>query len=1248
MPNIGDIAVPDPGVSGTFPLVPDVGFGRSRVPEIAVHRFGSANAKIEQRFYLGDGLTRYPVRKGKLTYADQQALRDFWEARSGPYQGFTYNVPDEDMAGGIAATTCRFENEPLSYEHLSDAVATTGVMLVEVPASSPTYTTASTDERFPSSGLESALLDQAQEVVPLITITVKESGYDAIYLSDRECTVDSQLYQARLLRWDGISQAMNAEADLAAFVPGNADKVMRDLAADTSLWRAQVQFSLLHVGTLVRLDLWSGEVVDYSHDEGPEFTLHCSDRLYELTLDFPERTITRSCWKEFDDGANCPYAAEGSGGDGYECDKGFATANGCQAHSMDDYFGGITVKPQGVRSKDNSTGTWGMGRKLLSTVSLVADSIYGQPLQHIYTDVKMPVNCQIAAGREDGDFYAALGIVGAGPISGFSSDFFAHKLDGQPAHGNPIPWGLRKSHGGTATAGAKAEDSDPDTDSDEFSLSDKSGNFTGERAAGVAFVEVRRSDEKGLQLSRLQEHQLETSITGGLGGWVWDAGGDRSWSATITNPVWIAVNAILRARGLFAASEATQEAAFDWDSAEAAAAICNTVVDKIIGAGTETQYKFAGVIAERRPLRDWLLEILNTALGYFVMSGGKVKFGTRHNSSAVEAFTAGNVLAQSISLSARRPRFNHLEGNYGDAEFEWRPNTITAYDIDHASEIGGGSGPQFLKSQMNLVGVSGQSHASRIVTTRLREELGGITAAERKAARYVRFRTTILALAVEPGMVCSLTHDEMPGGSGEFRVRRWRLNGDWSVDVEGETTVDSMYDLTIGPKPDDVTPDPVPAELHEVVLPPQPWFPYYEQPHADDPLLDETDWQFGLTQAYDTLADDTAGAKLRITGRYPVTKTLDTYAPLVGSVSVATTGGSIASGAHVTFVLVATDATGQSSPGSQPASVPVDVGTDTNKIVLSDITWPSGTESFRLYAAVDHNILPVQFGSGFGEGFDPGFEGGGQPSSLEITNVDNVRTRGLPKRNLSTLRVRAKVCEHAGVFGQAISAIESTGDIRIDDMGWTTDEWAGRICSIITDASDGSAQIWNFTVVSNTADTLVVTPDPNDSNLAVEAIDVLIMRAMATSFSSVTIGDAKFQNTIYPTGMNTDEEVGRVVRIIHGTGAGQQRRIVSNTATVLTVDSPWTTTPDATSLFVVEQAAWAYQADVGDLAHEVVDGILTLDMPVANYLERTLTVEVTTLDKFGREPISRVNPRREIYVYGEDPGGLKTGIIAYA
>ena len=121
---------------------------------------------------------------------------------------------------------------------VADYACSLGVTLIEIPTTAPVYPLNSTVTRFPSAGLQAALLAQAQQLIPLIKIQPLQAGYPAIYLSDRRCTVGAQLYQARLLDFDGISQGMGGEADQATFTFGNADRVMRDLANDVDLFRA--------------------------------------------------------------------------------------------------------------------------------------------------------------------------------------------------------------------------------------------------------------------------------------------------------------------------------------------------------------------------------------------------------------------------------------------------------------------------------------------------------------------------------------------------------------------------------------------------------------------------------------------------------------------------------------------------------------------------------------------------------------------------------------------------------------------------------------------------------------------------------------------------------------------------------------------------------------------------------------------------------------------------------------------------
>jgi hypothetical protein len=812
---IGNIAVPEIAPGGSFPLIGDYGSSFQIPARIVEHVFGSANAKITQRFYLGDGAKRWRVVRQDLTQTERGLLRTHWESNSGGYGAFTYNAPNPD--GSTTAYTVRYENEPLSFEMLEGAVSSVGVTLVEIPTTGPTYSLTGTQTRFPSSGLQAALLDQVQTIFPVIKIQPTTSGYPAIYVSDRRATIGSQLYQARLIDWGGISQSLGNESDDGQFKFGNADRVMTALANDVDLFRARIEFSLFHVGTGIKIDLWAGDILHWSADEGPEFPVSASDGLYELNLPYPPRRISRTCWKDLDDGLSCPASSSGGTNLGTPCDKGYATPAGCTFHNMMPFFGGIVATPQAVFTKDNSTGVFGFGRSPLTSVSLIADSIYDEVIPEIYTDVPMPVNCKIVEGRDEGDFYIALGIVGEGPIEygsltrpGPPPTTIEHSLDGQYWHEYPKTLiGLRRGRGHDP-----AQNNDPDTDSDKFSLGQGGHGiqtYGPEKSAGTAFIEIRRTDAKGLQLSRLSEHQMQAIVAQGLSGWVWTAPGTRS-TAVLTNPIWIVVNALLRARGLRFASAATCEQYFDVDAAIVAAGICDLSVTKLVGSGSETQFKFIGNLQEAKPLRDWVQEILMNCLGYYTFSFGKLRLGIRENSSAVEAFTVGNMIFGSLQLQDASPEFNHLTANFADAEFEFVNNAVQVYDIDHAKKIGGLASPLFLKATINLSGTSSKSPAARVISTRLREELGGTTPTEQKKARRAAFRTTVLALNTEAGQVDSITHPDMPGGTGEIRATAWRLNKDYSIEIQGRTTTDSMYDLTFGPKPADVVASAVPNE----------------------------------------------------------------------------------------------------------------------------------------------------------------------------------------------------------------------------------------------------------------------------------------------------------------------------------------------------------------------------------------------------------------------------------------------------
>jgi hypothetical protein len=75
----------------------------------------------------------------------------------------------------------------------------------------------------------------------------------------------------------------------------------------------------------------------------------------------------------------------------------------------------------------------------------------------------------------------------------------------------------------------------------------------------------------------------------------------------------------------------------------------------------------------------------------------------------------------------------------------------------------------------------------------------------------------------------------------------------------------------------------------------------------------------------------------------------------------------------------------------------------------------------------------------------------------------------------------------------------------------------------------------------------------------------------ATIVTANTVGNGSAE-------MGAANYTGMIVRVVSGTGAGQEYTIASNTATTLTLTQPWAALPDATSLFVVAESAWHFAA----------------------------------------------------------------------
>src|SRR5579884_3783671 len=348
----------------------------------------------------------------------------------------------------------------------------------------------------------------------------------------------------------------------------------------------------------------------------------------------------------------------------------------------------------------------------------------------------------------------------------------APMLDGQPPHGFKVDGGLNVISDNPTMGLREVAGADPQSDS--FSLGQGTPQVWGpQRAAGTAFVEIRRTDQSGIQPSTTDQHQMQVPISQGLTGWTWDQNGNRTAVTGLTNPFWIAVNSLLRALGLAGAPSATQLNQIVLSSlvvgdGSGAAEMADTLVTPVVGSGVEKQFRFQGVLAQQKPFRDWLVEILACGLGFFTWEFGKLKVGCRINASAVDAFTLGNILFQSLRLEPLDAAFEHLIVDFADQAYQYQANTAEYQDKSHAAYFGRAGAP--LTARQHLVGCATISQALRLAATRTREEIGGVNSAEWRNARATTWKTTLLGLSNEVGQVVSMTHPDVPGMKGTCSV----------------------------------------------------------------------------------------------------------------------------------------------------------------------------------------------------------------------------------------------------------------------------------------------------------------------------------------------------------------------------------------------------------------------------------------------------------------------------------------------
>jgi hypothetical protein len=1257
--SLGPIAIPDPHVIGDFPLTGEYASGFDWTPPIAIHTFDQPGLNQEQRYLLGNGARRFRVVRSRgLACNEYNALKVHFQQAQGQYAQFNYT---HQFPGGSEVVVCRYENPSITFDHLYAMLCNDpGITLIEVSTTTANYTFSASQRvtRFPDATLTPALQAQVQEFIPLVKISPRTPvptasvpspvAPDPLYLSNRRVTMNGQLFLPRLLEWSAITQTLNEASDAVTFTFGNSDDVWTQYANLINLYRATVEFKLFHVNSNYLIDFWAGYARPWNLTSDGRFIIQCSDGVFELGIPYPSRTVSRTCWKVYK-GRFCPSTASFP-----DCPKDY---DACVARGVKGSFGGIVALPASVRLKDNSTGVFGFGRSRITSVTLTNESVYQRPIQEIWSDHEMPVVCDVAAGREESEFYSALGIVSEGPIAGYATNLLKHKLDDQPPH-DPVHNGGFRGINGNDPANLTTE---------YFQLSSSPWGAVPAQstyAAGVAFAEVRRTDDAGMQLKQVVDRHMTVTVVGGMYGWSWNADKTRNWQQRLSNPVWIAINVFLRGLGEKVTNDIIgtipaneMENYFDLDAALAAAAICEEIVPSmIVPTQNESQFKFRGVLKEQKPLKDWIQEILNCCCGYYTFVNGKLWIGIRENAAVLtgQGFTRDTILYQSLQATPMAPQFNWLDGQFGDEEFAadqtqtgsgWALNTISVYDIDQAIFAGNGAAPMYTRNQMSFVGVSTKSQAARILVARLREELGGWGPTEPQNTRNMQFRTTLLAMQTKCGDIIGVQHSRLPAGASAYqkgRVQRWTLNPDFSIDIVCSGVTDSMYDFTAGPKPADVPTDPVIPE-HLPSINGLAWMPNRIGPVAGDPVYtDAMERSFDLWQDYNITREGVWAPSIFVSGEMVINTFPAQVQPrILGATLVP--GGTL-NGPMTIYVAV-----GQHGPAgytipSLPIALWIPAGVTGQGVHLDMTPATSGSwDTWDLYAGTDRRLIGWQQST-----VAP------LPTSTTFNGPVHPMTHELPEQSARKVRIQAKHVWHSGVAGVVVTGV-AANTIQSNDFIGSTDNWNNRILTAVADASDGSAPLWNFKVIgfNSSAGSFTVTPDPMAGD-PLQPGDVLIARSQPTSWDAggTWVEDSLWNNSVgYAqsgfrpgwAGLDPGVEVGNIFRIIRGKGAGQFRAITANTNIRITVNPPLDTPPDNTSLCIVEARDWVYFTETTDTSVMAPGVSFELRLRIENLQNMVALVGGFLVDDQGRITDEESACMREIFIFAEPPGVREIG-----
>ncbi|HUU46438.1 MAG TPA: hypothetical protein VM118_11970, partial [Acidobacteriota bacterium] len=240
-----------------------------------------------------------------------------------------------------------------------------------------------------------------------------------------------------------------------------------------------------------------------------------------------------------------------------------------------------------------------------------------------------------------------------------------------------------------------------------------------------------------------------------------------------------------------------------------------------------------------------------------------------------------------------------------NASRDYSADTLRLPDATDVNLIG-----QEIEQNIGIEGCGSLDQAKRVGSTFLAEGLRGNDADDTGGTIYGELETTFRAVRLRVGHICLLS--DTHHGIEDQLIRILSIQPDTNFEtckIQFQYHDDYWYTDPWGQNADPGFSDIFRDRLKRASFP---WCPYQAQPHADDPIASETDWNFGIEQVYEDTADGSSIAKLKITGKHPVNLFSALQPPKIAiQGTTANSGGTIPGGGRTYYMAVcARDADG--------------------------------------------------------------------------------------------------------------------------------------------------------------------------------------------------------------------------------------------------------------------------------------------------------------------------------------------------